>query len=220
MRTCVAFLLAGLITPHPTLAEGSVSKGFHLIARASGDDDDPLGVTGLSFVAIHTGAAISQGVLNTTALSDTRTYYLNGTEAQQRAGKTRILSDGGTPLFPWAIGIAPSLVDEGENIITVNAIDRGTPMTIVTGHDSYMVSGDGGGTFVACDRYVKYYEENTTVVGYVTASEKDGSGEDVYDIPDGCTMIALQPVCAELEALPEGSISSHEHVLEVGCFDS
>ncbi|KAK0718960.1 hypothetical protein B0T21DRAFT_414978 [Apiosordaria backusii] len=67
-----------------------------------------------------------------------------------------------------------------------------------------LVNGLGEGTYLVCNATVPYYQRNFLTLQYAYESQT---------VPDSCVRIELVPQCAELNELPPGSHSSHEHAL-------
>lgn len=218
MRTsaCLPVALSSLAASTPLVARQaphypplSSGNGFTLVANE----------TGRVVSTAHTGAGSSLAVLSDPSSIPGRVFYLNGTAEDWRYSRTHVLTDGGTPPFPFGLGIVDPSGDVPLNIssVVVNA-GSGTPAKLANFPEPVpaLVNVLGWGSWVACDRYVRPANAVLTVLGYVYAK----NGEVHPEIPEGCAKVTLLPQCAQLPELPEGSISSHEFALEVKCYEN
>ncbi|KAI0466020.1 hypothetical protein F4859DRAFT_340816 [Xylaria cf. heliscus] len=85
----------------PNYPPNELSTGFRLVANVTDPATDLTpSVDGWELQGIHTGAGLNDAVLT----SETgRIFYHNGTAAEIRFGEGSILSDGGSPPFPYGI---------------------------------------------------------------------------------------------------------------------
>ncbi|KAF3024832.1 hypothetical protein E8E14_010377 [Neopestalotiopsis sp. 37M] len=227
------------------------STGFRLIANVSdpSQDFDPP-VRGWILDAIHTGAGLNDAVLFADGDDIGRTYYVNGTADEVAAGRADTLTDGGTPPFPYAVSVADRNTTDADGLhdVSVNAGSGDAGVQLEVASSSYpILRGPGAamGTYVACDQYVEYYDENYTTIRWVYDVQVDGGSSHagaaaavtnstsnttlaapptapvwLRTIPDGCIAVTLLPECEVLEDLPEESISSHEFAANSTCYDS
>lgn len=205
----LASLAAAAPTPGPACPAGghppvSQSKGFTLVVNVTdlATDLEP-SVQGYTLSTIHDGAGQAvAGLYNDSA----PVWYLNGTDADIKDKSGSIIMDGGTPPFPMGIDVLAA--KDGVSSVRVDA-GPGTPgVQLATDRYTY-VTAPKAGTYAACREPLAYYGGREFLV------LKHAEG----DVPEGCAEIKLLPQCAELEALPEGAISSHEFARDVDCYE-
>lgn len=225
LTTAITLATLATTTPlHLRATPTSSARAFTLVANQTYNANTPLtpSLHGRIVNTIHVGAGASLAVLGITIdpPATGRIFYLNGTSSEWDTGRTHVLSDGGTPPFPWGLGVADfpgsGASGPGENAVTVSA-GSGTEMKIARSPAPVpeLVNVKGRGEWVGCDRYVASLNGNMTVLAYVYARE----GEQEPTVPEGCTVVKLLAQCAELGELPEGSTSSHEFALTVKCYE-
>jgi hypothetical protein len=209
------------VVPHypPT----SLSTGFRLIANVtdpSKDFNPP--VNNWVFNGIHVGAGLNDAVLLADGADSGRILYQNGTAAGLRFNEGSVLSDGGTPPFPFGISVqaADATDSDGYHEVSLNAGSGTSGVLLARFPEVYpILHATAPGTFVACNQTAPYYNQNFITVRW--AYDVFNSTTALYDhqIPDGCTAITLVPECATLKDLPEGSLSSHEYAANSTCYE-
>lgn len=206
----------------PNYPPTSLSTGFRLIANVtdpSKDLDPP--VNNWVFNAIHTGAGFNDAVLEADGDDSGRIFYQNGTAAELRYAQGHVLTDGGTPPFPFGISIAgPDEVDaNGYHDVSVNAGSGNVSVQLTQFPVVYPILRAGtSGTYIACPQVVPYYNAEYITIRW--AYDVFNSTTALYDhqVPDACVAINLVPECATLNTLPEGSLSSHEYAANSTCY--
>jgi hypothetical protein len=215
MHTIALFSLATFtVAAAPTdLLHPATSKGFTLVAKVTDAKVDfTLSINNWVFSTIHTGAALNVAVLSE---GYARVFYENGTAAEAAAGNTSIITDGATPPVPFGVSIqSPTQFDSlypTEHSIFVNA-GYGTRASIPPSGLPVLRNGQdiGGGTFVACNNSVPYYQN----MKFITLQYAYGN----ETVPSGCAPVVLLPQCAALSELPDNAYASHEFAVEVRCF--
>ncbi|KAI3320161.1 hypothetical protein HD806DRAFT_538721 [Xylariaceae sp. AK1471] len=213
-------LVSRQVIPH--YPPNSLSTGFRLVANVTDPATDLTpSVNGWEFQGIHTGAGFNDAVLTS---STGRLFYHNGTASEIRFGQGSILSDGGTPEFPWGIYV------QGEDEYdTTYPVEHDVNINVGTGtigvsllafpNPYFYLTGNAQGTFVACPRTVPYYNAEYIVVRFAYDTFDPNTALNVQNVPEGCTAITLIPECDTLPDLPEGSISSHEFAQTSKCYD-
>ncbi|KAI8631909.1 hypothetical protein F5Y19DRAFT_379694 [Xylariaceae sp. FL1651] len=210
------------IIPH--YPPSSQSTGFRLVANVTDPATDLTpSVDGWELEGIHTGAGLDDAVLGSASGSG-RIFYHNGTAAEIRFGGGSILTDGGTPLFPWGIYVQGEddydFTYPAEHDVSVNAGSGTTGVSLAAFPNPYTyLTGGAQGTFVACPRIVPYYNAQYIVVRFAYDTFDPDTALYVHNIPEGCTAINLIPECDTLPDLPEGSISSHEFAQSSKCYE-
>ncbi|KAK8043048.1 hypothetical protein PG994_013531 [Apiospora phragmitis] len=194
------------------------SKGFHLIANLTDPSQDftpPVNSWQLS--GIHVGAGLNDAVL---AASKGQLFYQNGTAEQTRYNQAHTLSDGGTPLFPWGIAVDDQADTEGVlHGISINAGSGQVGIQLAQFPEHYpILRTPAPGTYVACNQTEPYYHTNYITVRAMFDTFDSTTGRYVRHVPENCVAITLVPQCAELPALPSGSMSSHEFANTVNCY--
>ncbi|KAI1270952.1 hypothetical protein F5Y07DRAFT_46328 [Xylaria sp. FL0933] len=213
-------LQARQVIPH--YPPNSLSTGFRLVANVTDPATDLTPpVDGWELQGIHTGAGLNDAVLT----SETgRIFYHNGTAAEIRFGEGSILSDGGSPPFPY--GIYVQTADQfdatypAEHDVAINVGSGTIGVSLLAFPDPYFyLTAHAQGTYVACPRTVPYYNAEYVVVRFAYDTFDPDTALPVRNVPAGCTAITLIPECDTLPALPEGSISSHEFAASSKCYE-
>ncbi|KAK4034558.1 hypothetical protein C8A01DRAFT_18669 [Parachaetomium inaequale] len=195
----LAAAATALPSQHARTTTTSTSKGFNLVAHVTDATSDLTpSVEGLFLSTAHTGAGLNAAVLSA---ANGRLFYQNGTTAED----SDILTDGGTPLFPFSLQVQPA--GEARRILDIS-VGQGTAGSVDA--QGRLVNGLGAGAFLACRQVVPYYNQEFITLQYVYG-DADPAGLE------GCATIELVAKCAELNELPEGSLSSHEFAAEVKC---
>ncbi|KAK3899996.1 hypothetical protein C8A05DRAFT_17650 [Staphylotrichum tortipilum] len=209
MRLLPTLTLAATATALPSHPPShSSSTGFQLLALPHPPTPgQPPSSPPRYLSAIHTGAGQNAAVLSPD-LSSARLFYLNGTTPQIRARQATILTDGGTPPFPFSLQVQRPGEEGRVAAVSVGsgmpgAVERGRG--VVNGWDR---DGKGRGGWWVCEEMVAYYNRVFEVVRYAYDGKAPG---------EGCKAVRLVARCAVLNELPAGSLSSHEFVGEVGC---
>jgi hypothetical protein len=65
---------------------------------------------------------------------------------------------------------------------------------------------------------VPYYQGKYFVILKQAQTTIGDDGHVDRNIPDGCAPVRLVPECTQLNDLPSGSISSHDHALDSRCY--
>jgi hypothetical protein len=156
-----------------------------------------------------------------------RTYkrltWLLGTAAEIRFGEGSIVTDGGTPLFPYGIYVQGETEHDvtypAEHDVNVNVGSGTIGVSLKPFPDPYFyLTAKAQGTFVACPRVVPYYNAEYIVVRFAYDIFDSDTALFVRDVPEGCTAINLIPECDTLPELTEGSLSSHEFAQNSKCY--
>ncbi|KAK7926690.1 hypothetical protein PG985_003688 [Apiospora marii] len=186
------------------------SKGFNLVANVTDPSKDfTPPVNGWFLTGLHVGAGLSDAALSS---ESGRIFYQNGTAEETRYNQAHTLSDGGTPPFPYGIAVADAADEGGLHGISINAGTGGAGVQLAQFPEHYpILRTPSPGTYVACNQTEPYYQKN-----FITVRAVYGN---VSRVPDDCVAITLVPQCAELPALPAGSLASHEFANEVNCYE-
>ncbi|KAI1206873.1 uncharacterized protein F4807DRAFT_437534 [Annulohypoxylon truncatum] len=209
--------VASLVSAAPFEARGAIgsSAGFRLIATVV-DSSKKLSVPieGAALQGAHVGAGLNTAVLNATTAG--QIFYQNGTTEDVRAGKSNILTDEGTPLYPYGLGLPLNETDPTSPVVASINGGSGTlgvsleaTTSLTPGVLHYGIAG-----FMACDEALAYYGPSwkfAVVKAFETTKEAPV-------IPENCVQINLHPLCATLPTLPAGSYSSHKFANEVFCY--
>ncbi|KAI0392402.1 hypothetical protein F5Y17DRAFT_361643 [Xylariaceae sp. FL0594] len=214
------------VVPH--YPPNSLSTGFRLVANVTDPATDlKPSVNGWELTGIHTGAALNEAIL---ANAPGRVFYHNGTASEIRYGQGSILSDGGSPPFPYGIYVQSESehdatypaehdvnINVGSGTIGVSLLAFPNPYFYLTGPNSAQ------GTFVACPRVVPYYGVEYTVVRFAYDTIDPSTSLPVRNVPKGCTAITLIPECDTLPKLSKcnknnGGQASHEFAVESKCY--
>ncbi|KAI0131778.1 hypothetical protein BJ170DRAFT_220232 [Xylariales sp. AK1849] len=229
LNTVLSLGLAGLASAAPLTSRQvphypptALSTAFRLIANVTdpATDFNPP-VNNWVFNAIHTGAGFNDAVLLADGADSGRIFYQNGTVEEIRYNDGSVLTDGGTPPFPF--GIYVSSADEsdsdGLNDVSVN-VGSGTKGVELEHFPTVYptLRGPAPGTYIACNQTVPYYHANYITIRYAYGILNPDTALYDYDIPEGCVAINLVAECATLNDLPEGSQSSHEYASTVNCY--
>ncbi|KAH7311252.1 hypothetical protein B0I35DRAFT_357321, partial [Stachybotrys elegans] len=191
----------------PNYPTTSTSQGFHLVVNVTNPElDFESPINNFYINSIHVGAG-----LNLVGVSDYpgRIFYQNGTAEDIRYGRGTIISDAGTVPLPYGISLTAD--DESEELFTarMNA-GFGTPgLSLSRFPEPYVFVLFE--QYVACDEALDYYHGKHFVI--IKRIPYGGS------MPDNCIPVRLLPQCTKLNALPEGSWSSHEFAANSACYD-
>ncbi|KAI0429531.1 hypothetical protein F5Y09DRAFT_309980 [Xylaria sp. FL1042] len=206
----------------PNYPPNSLSTGFRLVANVTDPATDLTpSVDGWELQGIHTGAGLNDAVLT----SETgRIFYHNGTAAEIRFGEGSILSDGGSPPFPYGIYVQTEdqfdATYPAEHDVAINVGSGTIGVSLLAFPDPYFyLTAHAQGTYVACPRTVPYYNAEYVVVRFAYDTFDSDTALFVRNVPEGCTAITLIPECDTLPELPEGSISSHEYAANSKCYE-
>ncbi|CAJ2502103.1 Uu.00g049560.m01.CDS01 [Anthostomella pinea] len=215
MRTSLFLGLAGT-APTAPLNSGQVascypasssSTGFHLVANVTEPSTD---------LTPSPKRAESHGMI----------FYQNGTAEEIRDGRGSIITDGGTPAFPFGIYIqAEDRFDTAypaEHAMTIQLGSGTTRVSLATLPSPYSyLTGGAQGLFVACPRTIAYYGAEFVVVrfAYDTVDSDPTLNANEHNVPEGCTAINLLPECDTLPELFGGGVSSHEFAATSRCYE-
>ncbi|KAK4451541.1 hypothetical protein QBC34DRAFT_401284 [Podospora aff. communis PSN243] len=204
--------------PPPSL---STCKAFTLIAKVlPSSASSPLAplVDSRILIAAHVGAGFNVAVLYPQNYTNGAVFYQAGTPEEVASGRTIIINDQARPLSPFPMSIqGPEEFDltyPTQHSVLVNVVDsshvsfeqKAGVQALKNGLD---VSGEG--TFAVCNNTVPYYRSVFWTLMYVYGDE---------ELAEECVEVVMVPKCAVLEDLPEGSFSSHELAVEVGCYET
>ncbi|KAI1773043.1 hypothetical protein F4818DRAFT_443924 [Hypoxylon cercidicola] len=193
----------------------SSSKGFKLVASVVGPSKDlTVPIQGAFLGGAHVGAGMSTTVLNATTPGVI--FYQNGTAEEVQQGLSSILSDGGTPLYPFGLRASLNSTDAASPValaINGGAGTTGVTLTKPAGRQPGVLEF-GAASFIACDETLAYYGPSWrfAVVKDLQASPVESA------VPDNCVQINFVPLCTTLSDLPPGSYASHEFANEVPCY--
>ncbi|KAI1845861.1 hypothetical protein JX265_011244 [Neoarthrinium moseri] len=230
LTTILPLSLAGLASAAPFTSrqvvpnypETQLSKAFRLVANVtdpSKDFDPP--VNNWVFNGIHTGAGFNDAVLFADGDSSGRVFYQNGTAEEIRYYEGSVLSDGGTPPFPFGIYVAAEdqTDADGYHDVSLNVGTGTKSVQLQHFPEIYPVlRGAGQGTYVACNQVVPYYNKEYVTIRWTYDIFDSETALYEHNIPDACIAIKLVAECATLNDLPEGSLSSHEYASNVNCY--
>jgi hypothetical protein len=183
-------------TSAPVFPPRSSSENFRLVANVTANDLTP-SINDYVLTSYHTGAGQAYAVLvpNTTPTSG-RIFYTNGTAEEVRYRRSNVLTDGGSPPFPFGI-----VINEDESV-SVNAGLGSAGLNLANFPDPISkLSAVGKGGFYACEKplpsgpavqvFTKAYEEET---------------------PAGCADVSLLAQCSE------GTGVQHPFAQVSGCY--
>ncbi|KAL2153849.1 hypothetical protein VTH82DRAFT_2525 [Thermothelomyces myriococcoides] len=215
----VRFAIPTLALAATTVAALSKSKGFNLAAHVTDPDSDlSPSVDGLLLTTAHTGAGFNAAVFDDASAGYERIFYQNGTDDDGASSKSSstLLTDGGTPPFPYSLQVQPR--GEPRRIVDIS-VGQGTHHYVdargrLVNAEDAEGEGAGSGSWLACNAVVPYYNQTFTTLQY--AYDFYRPGEDVA-VPDGCAAIELVARCTELNDLPDDAYSTHEFAVEVSC---
>ncbi|EMR68843.1 hypothetical protein MGN70_004817 [Eutypa lata] len=199
----------------------SKSLGFQLIVNVTDPSKDLTPpVNGWAFSAIHTGAGFNEAVISENVTAS-RIFYQNGTAEEIRYREGSVLSDAGTPAYPWGIQVESKDDTAGvEASVSVN-VGGGTPAVLLTQFPeplSYL-TGTNPGTYAICPRNVPYYNTVYNVVRWTYDAYNNATGLYEHTVPEDCAEVKLLPQCAELPDLLEWDSSSHDFAATSNCYD-
>lgn len=210
-------LSARQVVPHypPTLQ----SPGFRLVANVTdlSTDFNP-SINNWVFNAIHDGAGANDAVL---LPNGGRIFYVNGTAEDVYYGQGSTLTDGGSPAYPFSIGVASEDQTDvdGFHDVRVDGGSGTTGVQLTRFPEAYpTLKGIGQGTYVACNQTVPYYNTKYMTVRWTYDTIDPETALNVHQVPGGCVAINLVPECAVLDDVPEGSLASHEFAATSVCY--
>ncbi|KAK2590638.1 hypothetical protein QQS21_011685 [Conoideocrella luteorostrata] len=202
------------VVPHyPTT---STSKGFHLVVNVtdpSKDFNPPIQNTYIT--SIHVGPPL--GLVGQVQSADrARVFYQNGTAEELRYSKSNVLSDGGSPPFPWGIKL---FKDPNSDVVSTAHIDggkgdAGIGLTGFPNPYTFLYPE----TWVACNESLPYYGGKHFIIFKQAQTTVGKDGSINKNVPDGCAPVRLLPECTKLNDLPKGSQSSHEFARDSQCY--
>ncbi|KAK5993598.1 hypothetical protein PT974_07032 [Cladobotryum mycophilum] len=184
--------------PPPPSSPVTQSKGFLLVVKHTNTP-----INGLYINSIHVGAGL--GLVGVGTKDDNpRIFYQNGTAEEYATGQSSIISDGGTPPFPFGLSFVK---DEGSaHLSTVNLNGGQGTKGIAISKASVIVPGE----YLVCDEPLQYYQgKHFNILKNLSAQDP---------IPKECTAVTLVPQCTELNDLPKGSYSSHDFAIDTPCY--
>ncbi|KAK5137662.1 hypothetical protein LTR08_007957 [Meristemomyces frigidus] len=169
--------------PAPTAPTLPTSPNFRLIANITCEDLTP-SLQNWPLTSYHTGAGTALAVLTPpTANATGRAFYLSGTVSDIQASNASVLSDGGTPPFPYGLVVPAASASGAQRAVQINAGD-GTP-GVNFSHSpptSPFLTYDAAGAWYACNATLPY---GPAVVLYYRSA---GEGK-----PAGCAGVMLLP---------------------------
>ncbi|RYP73696.1 hypothetical protein DL769_004167 [Monosporascus sp. CRB-8-3] len=203
----------------PNYPPTSTSKGFRLIVNVTDPTKDlSPPVNGWSFSTVHTGAGLSDAVVSADQ-GIGRIYYQNGTAEEIRYKSGSVLSDGGTPLFPWGIRVqARGEADEPAVRVNAGSGTKGVALSAFPEPYSYL-TGTNPGVYAVCPRFIPYYNATFNVVRWAYDEFDYATGFYERTVPEDCVAVNFLPQCADLPEPPEGSLSSHEFAANSKCYE-
>lgn len=217
---------AGGQSPHypPT----SSSQAFKLVANVTDPSlDFSPSIKNWLVQGYHTGAGTNAAVLSPfdAATDPGRIFYENGTAQDQAYHSTTLLTDAGSPPFPFSWQVqSPTEFDAAypaQHHVSISAAEP-TPAYLASFPVVYptVQNGLGQGTFVACRNVLPSLPSAGTVVtvnyAYATFEGPDGGYEYNANIPEGCVPVALIPQCAEFDPSSE---ANHQSALVERCYE-
>lgn len=176
------------------------APNFAITANVKVNSRDPLSVAqGWNLTSYHIAPCYDYAVFtNITG----RTFYANGTTSEFDTHTSDILSDGGTPPWPWGTIVSPSNAtdDQGRRNVYINC-GLGTPGLVVQKTRGYPRVIYGTGEFYVCNSTLLYGPAITLY--YREENEKT---------PTGCADVELKTKCLEDE-------TTHEFQRESWCVE-
>ncbi|KAK5124076.1 hypothetical protein LTR85_002273 [Meristemomyces frigidus] len=146
----------------PSYPTHTTSPNFRLIANVTSCDLDPP-IQNWAVTSYHIGAGELLAVLSSDDAG--RAFYVNGTPSDIRYGSAEILSDGGTPTFPYGFIVPPANQTDGNGRrdVQINAGD-GTTGVAIAGFPNPIPSltygnaaaGESFGGWYACNTTLPY----------------------------------------------------------------
>ncbi|CAK7269467.1 hypothetical protein SEPCBS57363_003617 [Sporothrix epigloea] len=227
--------IANISTKVSSPPESSTSQGFRLVARTT----DPFSslseaVEGTVLEALHVGSSDRIPILQKPdAQNPGRVFYFDRPPQNEHLS---LLTDssasiGGRsgPVVSYGFSVQPPTDSTHENdneqnvLLQVGGASRSTPVSLATilipSRGIFLLNDQGYGTFMACNRSIPYYNQETMItVEYFYASDSSTDADDKFMVPEACVPIRLVPICADLPALPPGSPASHEYVHPASCY--
>lgn len=204
-KTASALALASVTiaapTTFPNYPPTLLSQNFRLVANVtSADLVTP--INNYVLTSYHTGAGTAYAVLvpNTTVTSG-RIFYLNGTASDVRYHNADVLSDGGTPLFPFGVIINSDesvSINAGLGQPGIGLTQFPDPISELSGKTAAGEAGD----FYAC-------LDDVIPGGEAVQLKFKVLGEET---PAGCADVSLLAQCSE------GSGAVDEFANTVNCY--
>jgi hypothetical protein len=215
----------------------STSTGFQLVA----DVTDPfnalaLVVQNMVLEAYHAGANFRVPILPKPDAQDTgRVFYF---DRPPQNSSSALLTDSFSYETPAnstsnpSISIGLAVQSPTDFIVPEYPQEHGvwffagsgdaTPVSLANTNAPYgglyLLNEQGGGTFMACNRTIPYYNlENDITLEYLYDNDASSPGE-APAVPENCVPIRLVLICADLLEVPPGSQSSHENAQPVPCY--
>ncbi|CAK7207422.1 hypothetical protein SEUCBS139899_010232 [Sporothrix eucalyptigena] len=207
----------------------STSQGFRLVAKTT----DPFHqladkVEGTVLEAFHAGVNYRVPILRKPDDQNPgRIFYF---DKPPQNSSTALLTDSSAtdesnsgPAVSYGLSVQsptdfiwPEYPQEHGVSFLVGGSNSGTPVSMANMNTPFrglfVLNDQGSGTFTACNRTIPYYDMRSDItLEYLY----NGS-----DLPDGCVPIRLVPVCADLPAVPPGSLASHEYVQPASCYNN
>lgn len=209
LATLAAASPLGQRSDGPSYPPTSSSKGFRLVANVTDTSRDlSPSVQNQYVTSIHVGAGLNLVGVGSKDVS--RLFYINGTTGEFMRGEATTVTDGATPLVPFGFTLTEDSADSAMSTAHLNG-GPGTKGDVTTRIPVPYV-------FLApeqmaiCDEYVAYYQKNMQIVKQLNLNKNK-------TLPANCAPVRLMAECAELNELPEGSLSNHDNVYTGGCYD-
>lgn len=192
--TLAVTLLSTLASTFPTTRQAPIypptqlSSNFRFVANVTDPSCDLApSINNYVLSSYHIGAGEDYAVLipNTTYTSG-RIFYVNGTATEVRYGASNLLSDGGTPPFPFGVSILPTT-----EAVTITAGEgqAGIGLTRFPDPVPKLYGGQEGDGFYGCLKTAPFLPYGDAVVLFY---KPYGS-----ETPEGCADVTLLPECSE-----------------------
>ncbi|CAK7244844.1 MAG: hypothetical protein STHCBS139747_006392 [Sporothrix thermara] len=219
----------------PARAGVSTSCGFRLVARTTDPFYEVAGdVEGTILEAYHDGANHCVPILRKPdAKSPGNVFYFDKPPQNQSLSlltdSVASIANGAGPAISYGFSVQPST----ESIVSTYPPEQGvsfqagganssTPVSLADYHiptrGLFIVNEQaGGGTFIACKRPIPYYSQRKMItVEYIYSNVP--TPDTGNTVPFGCAPIRLVPICANLPAVPPGSLATHDYVQPTICY--
>ncbi|KAF2459810.1 hypothetical protein BDY21DRAFT_178446 [Lineolata rhizophorae] len=161
----------------------SHAPNFKLTAHVTGTDLNP-SIEGWVLSGSHIMPCYSWVILEDPTNSPGRIFYENGTAEEIRYNAGAVLSDGGSPPWPWSFIVPDEENEDHGRGVQVNCGAPTKGVYLPQFPDQDPVLRYGGGRFYACDADILYGPR-------VTLFYRDAEAET----PSGCAEIDLVPHC-------------------------